>query len=80
MKILKEAYHYWGAEGLVVRFTYAMLVGLTHILRSRFHHLELHREFRDHAGLHGIGDPCIRHVVGLCGCHFVLYPPRLLVG
>ena len=22
MKILKEAYHYWGAEGLVVHFTY----------------------------------------------------------
>jgi hypothetical protein len=42
MKILKEAYDYWGAEGLVVHVTYAMLV-LTHILRSRFHHLELHR-------------------------------------
>ena len=26
MKILKEAYYYWGAEGLVVLFTYAMLV------------------------------------------------------
>jgi hypothetical protein len=26
MKILKEAYHYWGAEGLVVHFLRIMLV------------------------------------------------------
>lgn len=29
MKILKEAYYSWGAEGLVVLFTYAMLVANT---------------------------------------------------
>jgi len=43
MKILKEAYQYWGAEGLACRTLYVLPWWLTHIiLRSRFYHLKLY--------------------------------------
>ena len=42
---------------------------LTRVLCSRLHHLELRRQFRDHAGLQRSRHPRIRHAVGFRECH-----------
>ena len=44
------------------------MLALTRVLCSRLHHVELRRQFRDHAGLQRGRHPCIRHVVGFREC------------
>jgi hypothetical protein len=48
MSVLKRAHNCWRAKGLVIHFTYAMLVANTSSAVG-FHHPKLHQEFKDHA-------------------------------
>jgi len=68
MKILKEAYYSWGAEGPVTNSLCTASAVLTRFLCSRFHHVELYREFGDDARLQGGGYSGIRHFMGFCAC------------
>jgi len=73
MKIVKEAYHSWGAEGrfhdqpAFLELWECPLTDTRFVFqRSRFHHVELQWQLGDYAGLQGSRYSCVRHTVGLC--------------
>lgn len=50
MKILKEVYHSWNAESTGY-FSHTACVGADRLMFSGLHHIKLHRQHRDDAGL-----------------------------
>ncbi len=80
MKVLKEAYHYWGAEGIVLHFTYYHHAGGQRISAVVFITSNYIGNSEIMQGCKEAGIPAFGTLWDFVGVHFLFPIRRLLVG